>query len=60
MILPKKVCLIFWQSKIPDDVQKAINDAVQKFGGLHGVINCAGIAAAKTVSVKDDNGIDLQ
>ena len=34
------------------DVQKAIDDAVQKFGGVHGVINCAGIAAAKPVIIK--------
>ena len=31
------------------DVQAAVKTAVERFGGLHGVINCAGIGAAEKV-----------
>src|SRR5437763_11366479 len=31
------------------DVQAAVQTAVERFGGLHGVINCAGIAVAEKV-----------
>jgi len=37
----------------PDEVQAAVDLAFSKFGGLHGVINCAGIGnVVKTVSKK--------
>lgn len=33
------------------DVQTAVSTAIERFGGLHGVVNCAGIAiAARTLS----------
>ena len=32
-----------------DDVQTAVSTAVNSFGGLHGVVNCAGIAIAAKV-----------
>jgi NAD(P)-dependent dehydrogenase (short-subunit alcohol dehydrogenase family) len=35
------------------DVQAAVADAVQAFGGLHGVVNCAGIAIFNRVLNKD-------
>lgn len=35
------------------DVQAAVTEAVQAFGGLHGVVNCAGIAIFNRVLNKD-------
>jgi NAD(P)-dependent dehydrogenase (short-subunit alcohol dehydrogenase family) len=35
------------------DVQAAVNTAVERFGGLHGVVNCAGIVVANRVLNKD-------
>lgn len=37
----------------PDQVQAAIDLAVREFGGLHGAINCAGIATAERVVGRD-------
>jgi len=36
-----------------DDVQRAVTTAVREFGGLHGVVNAAGIAVAERVLPKD-------
>ena len=33
----------------PDSVQQAIDMALADFGGLHGAVNCAGIAIAEKV-----------
>ena len=35
------------------DVQAAVNAAVENFGGLHGVVNCAGIVVANRVLNRD-------
>ncbi|HXO17318.1 MAG TPA: SDR family NAD(P)-dependent oxidoreductase, partial [Candidatus Dormibacteraeota bacterium] len=37
----------------PVQVQAAVDSAAQKFGGLHGAINCAGIATAERVIGRD-------
>jgi NAD(P)-dependent dehydrogenase (short-subunit alcohol dehydrogenase family) len=41
----------FVETDVTDEesVQGAINAALQGFGGLHGAINCAGVAAAEKV-----------
>jgi NAD(P)-dependent dehydrogenase (short-subunit alcohol dehydrogenase family) len=36
-----------------DSVQKAVNTTVEKFGGIHVVVNCAGIGVAEKVLGKD-------
>lgn len=41
------------------EVQNAVNTAVDTFGGLHGVINCAGIAVVAKVLDRDGNPHDL-
>lgn len=41
-------------------VQAAINTAVEQFGGLHGAINCAGVAiATKVVSSRGPHDLEL-
>lgn len=37
----------------PQQVQAAVDAAAQRFGGLHGAINCAGIATAERVIGRD-------
>lgn len=41
------------------DVQKAIDVALTHFGGLHGVVNCAGIAVVQKLLDRDLNPADL-
>lgn len=44
----------------PDAVQQAIDTATSTFGGLHGVVNCAGIAVAfKVLSKYGPHDLDL-
>ena len=45
----------FVETDVTDEasVQRAIDAAVEKFGGLHGAINCAGIGIAMRVAAKD-------
>jgi len=38
-------------------VQAAVDAAVERFGGLHGAINCAGIATAERVTVAADHAL---
>lgn len=42
-----------------DDVQNAINTGVEKFGGLHGSVNCAGIVVVQKLVDRDGNPADL-
>ncbi|WP_420632166.1 3-hydroxyacyl-CoA dehydrogenase [Candidatus Leptofilum sp.] len=42
-----------------EDVQEAVDTAVSTFGGLHGAINCAGIAIATKVLGRDGSPHDL-
>jgi len=42
-----------------EDVQTAVSTAVNTFGGLHGVVNCAGIAIASKVIGRDGSPHDL-
>lgn len=43
----------------PDEVQATVDLAFNKFGGLHGVINCAGVGnVVKTVSKKKFGALD--
>jgi NAD(P)-dependent dehydrogenase (short-subunit alcohol dehydrogenase family) len=43
--------VVFVRTDVTDggQVQRAVDAAVEKFGGLHGAINCAGIATAERV-----------
>ncbi len=43
-----------------DAVQKAVNEAVNKYGGLHGVINCAGIVPASKLLDREGNPHSLE
>jgi NAD(P)-dependent dehydrogenase (short-subunit alcohol dehydrogenase family) len=43
-----------------DDVRAAIDKAVADFGGLHIVVNCAGVGIAGRVLVRDGSPIDLE
>ncbi len=42
-----------------DQVQAAVETAVQAFGGLHGLVNCAGIAIAERVLGRENRIHDL-
>lgn len=48
---------IFVQTDVTDadQAQRAVNQAVSKFGALHGLVNCAGIAIAEKVLSKRGN-----
>lgn len=39
----------------PEDVQRAVAEAVQRFGGLDGVLHCAGVPAAGLMQFKTAN-----
>ena len=44
----------------PDDVQAAIDSAQTFFGGLHGVVNCAGIlAAARVIGREEPHDLEM-
>lgn len=43
-----------------DDVQAAVKMAEETFGGLHGSINCAGIAVVQKLLDRDNNPADLE
>jgi NAD(P)-dependent dehydrogenase (short-subunit alcohol dehydrogenase family) len=47
--------VVFMRTDVTDSaqVQKAVNTAAETFGGLHGAINCAGIATAERVIGRD-------
>jgi NAD(P)-dependent dehydrogenase (short-subunit alcohol dehydrogenase family) len=44
----------------PDDVQAAVNLARDEFGGLHVVVNCAGVGFPGRVLTRDGSAIDLE
>jgi NAD(P)-dependent dehydrogenase (short-subunit alcohol dehydrogenase family) len=43
-----------------DDVQAAVEGAVEAFGGLHIVVNCAGVGFPGRVLTRDGSAIDLE
>lgn len=43
-----------------DDVQKAVDTALEQFGGLQGVVNCAGIVVIQKLLDRDLNPADLE
>ena len=43
-----------------DDVQAAVEQAEQVFGGLHGSVNCAGIAIVQKLLDRENNPADLE
>ena len=47
--LGSSVCFVRTDVTAPEQVQTAVDTAAEKFGGLHGAINCAGIATAERV-----------
>ena len=51
--LGERVCFLATDVSSEADVQAAVNTAVERFGGLHGVVNCAGIVVANRVLNKD-------
>jgi len=57
--LPAEAVFIKTSVTNPDEIQAAVDLAFSKFGGLHGVINCAGIGnVVKTVSKKKFGALD--
>lgn len=57
--LPAETHFIKTSVTNPDEVQAAVDLAFSKYGGLHGVINCAGIGnVVKTVSKKKFGALD--
>lgn len=47
--LGERVCFVRTDVTDAAQVQKAVDTAAQRYGGLHGAINCAGIATAERV-----------
>jgi len=47
--LGERVCFVRTDVTDGAQVQKAVDTAAQRYGGLHGAINCAGIATAERV-----------
>ncbi len=47
--LGERVCFVRADVTDGGQVQKAVDEAAQRFGGLHAAINCAGIATAERV-----------
>ncbi len=47
--LGERVCFVRTDVTDGDQVQKAVDEAEQRFGALHAAINCAGIATAERV-----------
>jgi NAD(P)-dependent dehydrogenase (short-subunit alcohol dehydrogenase family) len=47
--LGERVCFVRTDVTDGAQVQKAVDEAAQRFGGLHAAINCAGIATAERV-----------